>query len=94
MSNLPQSIPAIPKEPKAKRAWLAYQLRLRGLSYRSLAKELGLSASAVRLATWTPYRRMEELIASKLGVDPADIWPDRWERRREHAKRGGARGAA
>jgi Ner family transcriptional regulator len=68
----------IPSTPAGRRAWLLYRLRLVGLDFGKIAKELGLDRSTPRTALWRPYPRMERVIAGKLGLAPQQIWPERY----------------
>ena len=67
-----------PQEPELRWEWVKYQLRLRGLTLADLARKLGVSGTAVKNTKWTPYPRMERVIAERLGRQPEDIWPERW----------------
>lgn len=68
----------IPQEPEKRRAWIKYQLELSGHSLSSLARELGVSRHAPKLALDKPYPRMERAIATKIGFPPEVIWPERY----------------
>lgn len=68
----------IPQEPTKRRAWIKYQLELSGYSLSSLARELGVSRHAPKLALDRPYPRMERAIADKIGMEPHQIWPERY----------------
>lgn len=58
--------------------WIKYQLRLRGYSLAALAREAGVGRHAPQYALRHPYPRMESLIAQKLGLHPAQVWPERY----------------
>jgi len=60
------------------RTWVRHQLKLKGYSLAGLAREVGLSRHAPKLALNKPYPRMERLIAGAIGVTPQEIWPDRY----------------
>ncbi|WLI50646.1 helix-turn-helix domain-containing protein [Pseudomonas sp. FP833] len=68
----------IPPDPSRRWEWIKYQLRTRGTSLAKLARELGVSGAAVKNAKRTAYPRMERAIAKALGLQPVDIWPERW----------------
>ena len=70
-----------PAEPQALRAWVMFQLRLRGLSFAEVGRRHGVSRQAVRLAFAQKYPRMERAIAEAIEVRPEELWPDRWEKR-------------
>jgi Ner family transcriptional regulator len=69
----------IPKNPAHRRAWIVYQLRLRGLTLGTLAKLHNVDRTTTRKALGTPYPRMERVIADVLGLAPQQIWPERYE---------------
>lgn len=68
----------IPLEPAQRWEWIKYQLRARGTSLAKLARELGVSDTAVKNTKRTAYPRMERAIAKALGLKPVDLWPERW----------------
>lgn len=68
----------IPLDPALRWEWIKYQLRARGTSLAKLSRELGVSDTAVKNAKRTAYPRMERAIAGALGLQPADLWPERW----------------
>jgi len=87
---------AIPKKPASESwhpAFIVYQLRLRGLSLRRLARLHGFSESACTTAIHYPVPRIERLIADAVGVQPQEIWPARYNpdgtpKRGLHSKKG------
>lgn len=78
-----------PDDERGRRAWIKASLAARGLSLGGLARELGLSRGAAQKALWQPYLRMEQAIAERLGMNPEDIWPERFERRASRRGHGG-----
>lgn len=70
--------PDIPTDQERRWEWIKYQLRSRGSSLAQLARELGVSDSPVKNTKRVPYPRMERAIAKALGLNPIDIWPERW----------------
>lgn len=58
--------------------WIKFQLRIRGSSLSALARDLGVSRHAPRLALVKPYPRMEKAIAEKLELRPQELWPERY----------------
>lgn len=71
----------IPVHPLLRREWIKFQLRLRGTTLSALARELGVSRQALGQTLVTSYPRMERAIAARLGMEPWDIWPERYARR-------------
>jgi Ner family transcriptional regulator len=76
MSNAPATL-EIPKKPAMRREWISYQLRLRGLSYRALARQEGVTHQALSAAALGGgSRHLQETIAAALAIDPRRIWPE------------------
>ncbi|MEA5444715.1 helix-turn-helix domain-containing protein [Gammaproteobacteria bacterium AB-CW1] len=71
--------PDIPSEPRQRREWIKYQLRLRGSSLADVARRHGVSRDAAILALRKPYPRMERAIAEAIGLKPQQIWPERYD---------------
>ena len=78
-----------PATTEGRREWIKASLALRGWTFGDIARELGCSRSAPRMALWRPYPRMEREIAARLDLTPEAIWPERYETRA--ARREGAR---
>lgn len=68
----------IPREAKARGAWIVYQLHVRGTSLSAIARTLGVSRSASSHALRRPYPRMETAIAAALGLSAQDLFPERY----------------
>lgn len=51
---------------------------MRGHTYASIARELQVTRECVRMAVNSRYPKMEREIAKRLGLQPADIWPERY----------------
>ena len=64
--------------PVSRRAWITFQLRLKGESFSTIARSMGVSRQAVRKALYMPYPRMEEAIASVIGLPPQVLFPERY----------------
>lgn len=58
--------------------WIKYQLRVRGTSGAVIARELSLNDRAIRSTKRNAYPRVERAIASALGLQPIQVWPERW----------------
>lgn len=69
--------PDIPKNPAEKRAWIQYQLRLKGTNFRALGLEIGVSQTAVsRAAAGYPMQDVERAIADAIGIAHATLFPE------------------
>lgn len=55
------------------------QLRLRGWSWRAVARDLGVSPQAVQhTASGRPSVPIERSLAARLGVTPQQLFPEHW----------------
>lgn len=81
MSTVKRSLPPVPvpSDNLQRRAWIKFQLGMRGLSIASLAEKQGVSRQAVWKAMTTSYPKMEKVIARAIGVKRKDIWPERYK---------------
>lgn len=68
----------IPCDPAQRWEWIKYQLRIRGSSAAKLARQLAVTDRAIRAVKTTPYPRIERAIAAVLGIEPQQLWPERW----------------
>jgi Ner family transcriptional regulator len=71
--------PQPPTKAAPLRAWIKYQLELRGTNLQKLAEEHGLSRNAVRAALRRSYPKGERIIAAALRMKPEQLWPDRYD---------------
>ncbi|GEO81960.1 hypothetical protein ROR02_20910 [Pararhodospirillum oryzae] len=71
---------SIPKNPAERRAWIIYQLRLRHLSLRALARREGVSHQAVSAAAaGGGHRPLQEVLAAALGLTPQSLFPELYD---------------
>ncbi|MET4859231.1 helix-turn-helix domain-containing protein [Morganella morganii] len=54
-------------------------LEQRGLDLTALETENGLKPGTMRNVFYRSYPRVEEIIAHAIGIDPAVIWPNRYQ---------------
>jgi lambda repressor-like predicted transcriptional regulator len=69
----------IPKNPAERRAWVCYQLRIRGNSLRQIALGIDVSPQAVSSALMAPSFRIEQAIAAALGTSVTALFPERFD---------------
>lgn len=69
---------AIPKNATHFRAWVIYQLTIRGSSLSAIARTLGVKRQSVHVVFRRRYRRAEEAIAAALNVPVEHLWPERY----------------
>lgn len=79
VSDIGKGEPRVPSDPAQRREWIKYQLRIRGQSFASLARENAASRQAVAMALTRQAPRWEHVIASALGKSPLAIWPERYD---------------
>ena len=65
-------------DPGKRRAWVQYQLKVKGRSLASLARELGVVRHAPGHALAKPYPRMEHAIAEAIGIPVQVLFPERY----------------
>ncbi len=70
---------AIPTEEPSRREWIKYQLRARGSSLSGVARGLDVSRFAASAALKRQYPRLERAIARRLGLEPKQVWPERYD---------------
>lgn len=70
----------LPKSPSGRRAWLSYQLRLRGLSISALARKHSVSREALSNAMVNNSSHLEQVIAAALETTPQALFPERFDR--------------
>jgi len=63
-----------------RREWIKFQLRIRGTSLALLARENGVSRQAMSAALVKPSKRCEQPIAHAIGMQPHEVWPERYEK--------------
>jgi len=72
-------------DPEAKRIIRAFRTRVKinlalgGYTLEDLAKKNGLRGNSLSLVFFKPYPRGERIIADALGLQPWDLWPERYE---------------
>jgi lambda repressor-like predicted transcriptional regulator len=69
----------IPKNPAERRAWVCYQLKIRGNSLRRIAQQLSVSHQAVSNALMTPSSRIEHVIAEALDMPVERLFAERYD---------------
>lgn len=68
----------VPKNPAERRAWVVYQLRIRGNSIRRLAEDTGVSQQAMSAALMAPSARLEGVLAEAIGLSVRALFPERY----------------
>jgi lambda repressor-like predicted transcriptional regulator len=71
------SLSDISRNPQKRRAWILYQLRLRGLTYTLIAQREGVSQQAVSAAaSGSRSSHLQEILAGAIGVKVQDLFPE------------------
>jgi Ner family transcriptional regulator len=73
-----------PKNPAERRAWIKYQLEMRGLSVRRLALREGVSQQAMSHALIGPSSHLQPVIAKAIGMAVQELFPEFYD---EHGNR-------
>ncbi|MBP2170091.1 Ner family transcriptional regulator [Erwinia toletana] len=70
------------------RADILAAVRKKKKSLSALSREHGLSSSTLHNALIKPWPRGENIIATTIGLLPAEIWPGRYIKKKNSAKIG------
>lgn len=68
----------IVQDPEKRRAWVVYQLRIRGNSLRKLGRVHNKSISAMSQALVAPSVNCENIIADALSIPVHQLFPERY----------------
>ena len=73
--------PEVPTNPTVRRAWIGFQLRIRGLSGRSVAQREGVSQQAWSAAMLGGggSSHLQEVAAQLLDLTPQQLWPELYD---------------
>ena len=66
------------RDPKNRRDWIIYQVRLQGRSLAQVASDAGVSRQCLYQVFNRPYPRMEKVLSDALGIEPKVLWPERY----------------
>jgi lambda repressor-like predicted transcriptional regulator len=66
------------RNPVQRRAWVNFQLKIRGLSFAALARQEGVVPQAVSAALASPSRELEEAIAAAVERPVEILFPERF----------------
>ncbi len=69
----------VPKNPRARWAWIKLHLILRGATIGDVANELGVTPWAVYKTARKPYPRVERALAARFGLKARDLFPERYD---------------
>jgi lambda repressor-like predicted transcriptional regulator len=73
-----KNFPAQEKSDKAW-LWLKHSLGLRGLTFGIIARDHGKDKACFTRAKKHPLPKAERILANYIGLDPWDIWPERYD---------------
>lgn len=65
--------------PAKRRAWVIYQLAIRGRSVAAIGQQAGVVRQTIYRVWDRPYPRMERLLADALDMRPQDLFPERYD---------------
>jgi|GEM_PF-1562015 len=68
----------IPENPAERRAWVIYQLHIRGKSLRRLAAREGVTKQAMSAALVVPNSHLDPVIAAEIGLTAQELFPERF----------------
>lgn len=78
MKNKDNTLKDVLNDPKKRRAWVIWQLSLKGRNLADVARTMGATRQAVYKAFRAPYPKMEQAIADELGMVVATLFPERY----------------
>lgn len=71
-----------PQNKKHLKAWVLYQLQIRGLSFAEIARRNGNARRDLpRMAFDMPYPKWEKIVAAAIDMEPEELWPERYAKR-------------
>ncbi len=71
---------ALLTDPVKRQHWIQYQLKMRGSSMAAVARQHGTKPDCLRQVWRKTYPKAEKRIADALGLHPADLWPERYDK--------------
>lgn len=69
----------IPRETRERVAWVLYQLKLRSITMRQLARSFGISHMTLRGALFQPQYPQEKILADAIGLSIPELFPERYD---------------
>ncbi len=79
MNELDNRTKTLLQDPTKRRAWIKYQIQMQGLSMAQVAASAGVSRSCLYSVFDKTYPRMEKVLADAVGLEPAELWPERYD---------------
>jgi len=74
-----QSIIDTQKKERATWIWIKQRLALMDYSFSKLARLQGVKKQNIAIVKHFPYPKYEHLIAESIGLNPWELWPDRYD---------------
>jgi Ner family transcriptional regulator len=78
--HMQETVFDVMRDPPKRRAWIIFQLSLKGLSMAAVGREAGVGRQAVYRVFDAQYPRMEQVLATALGVTPQFLFPERFDK--------------
>ncbi len=79
MKHLDSTTRQLFTDPAKRRAWVKYQIHMQGRTMSAVADEAGVKRQTLYQAFQRSYPRMEKIIADAVGLEPAVLWPERYD---------------
>lgn len=79
MKRIDTKTKAIISDPKARAGWIIFQLKLKGKSLASVARQYGNQRQQPAKALRGPYPLWEQRLADELGLKPHELFPERYD---------------
>lgn len=78
MHRLDSATKTLIADSETRRAWIIYQLSLKGRSLAAVARDAEVRRQTLYNVFQHPYPRMEKYIADALDMRPQDLFPERY----------------
>lgn len=77
-TKLNKEVRRLLKNPTSRKAWIRFQLDLRGENFGTLSQLAGVKTQTLMTVFIKSYPRIERIIAKHFGLNPGDLFPERY----------------
>jgi Ner family transcriptional regulator len=79
------------KKPDDTWIWIKHRLELKDFTFGKLAKIYGVTKACFTGVKHRPFPKYERIIADLVGVEPWELWPERYDSSRNSNRKKGKR---
>lgn len=69
----------VPIDPKHRKHWVGYQLKIRDKSFAGVARDGGVASVTLYQVFQRNYPKMERLLAAEIGMTAEELFPERYQ---------------